>query len=312
MATLTRTPSLPAPQAQYVDSSGRPTVEFYNFLSDLRRWLTSAAPAISLAVTASREVLSAGRTLYFRTDGSDSNDGLTDSPTGAFATVQKCFDTLATYDLNGQQCVVQHGVETGVKTFTASSTLNTMIGGGSVIIKGSPTVGNTVFDVTAADCFKVYDARCSVSFDQMTLKGGDLGQIHVLYNSIVSIGNAVYFDTAPIAHIWVHDRLAMLLCLGTAYKIIGGAGYHIFIQSGMCFHEACAITLTGTPAFSGAFATVMNGGVLQCVSFFAGGGATGPRYSAYANGVINVNGQGVNILPGNAAGSTATGGQYVP
>lgn len=261
----------------------------------------------------SRPLLTTGRTLYFRTDGSDTaNNGFTDSPSGAFLTPQKCFDTLATYDFNGQQCVVQHGVETGVKTFTAPTIINTMTGGGTLLVRGSPTIGNTVFNVTGADCFKCFDTHCSLGFDQMTLKGGDLGQIHVLYNSIVSIGSSVYFDTAPTAHIWVHDRQAMLLCLNSAYKIIGSAPNHIFINAGMCFHEACALTLTGTPNWSSAFATVINGGILQCITLFTGGAATGSRYTANANGVINVFGQGVNIFPGNAAGATATGGQYVP
>jgi hypothetical protein len=40
------------------------------------------------------------------------------------------------------------------------------------------------------------------------------------------------------------------------------------------------------------------------------GGATGKRYVAELNGVINTFGGGANYFPGNVAGTTATGGQY--
>jgi len=35
------------------------------------------------------------------------------------------------------------------------------------------------------------------------------------------------------------------------------------------------------------------------------------RYRASGNGVVNCSGGGANYLPGNAAGTTATGGQYL-
>jgi hypothetical protein len=50
------------------------------------------------------------------------------------------------------------------------------------------------------------------------------------------------------------------------------------------------------------------------LSFFGGSvtgaGATGQRYNANQNGVINVFGGGINYFPGTVAGAVATGGQY--
>jgi hypothetical protein len=47
------------------------------------------------------------------------------------------------------------------------------------------------------------------------------------------------------------------------------------------------------------------------MTFTNGGTVTGQRYNVAANGVIFTNGGGANYLPGNAAGASATGGQYL-
>ena len=71
------------------------------------------------------------------------------------------------------------------------------------------------------------------------------------------------------------------------------------------------ITVTGAPAWSTAFAQSSGGASIRAVgNVFSGAGATGKRYDATLNGVINTNGGGAAYLPGSIAGTTATGGQY--
>jgi hypothetical protein len=46
------------------------------------------------------------------------------------------------------------------------------------------------------------------------------------------------------------------------------------------------------------------------MTFTNGGTVTGTRYNCDLNGIMDTGGGGANYVPGNAAGATATGGQY--
>lgn len=70
------------------------------------------------------------------------------------------------------------------------------------------------------------------------------------------------------------------------------------------------MTVSGTPAFSLAFAYIANLGVAFIDNNGYSGSATGARFNANNNGVIFTAGQGASYLPGSTAGSTSTGGQY--
>jgi hypothetical protein len=71
---------------------------------------------------------------------------------------------------------------------------------------------------------------------------------------------------------------------------------------------AKTITLTGTPAFN-QFVYGSRIGLLQvCLATFSGS-ATGMRYLIDTNSVIFTN-AGATFLPGNAAGTLLSGGQY--
>ena len=87
-----------------------------NNLSDLA---STAAARANLGV---REQLTANRTYYVRTDGSDGNNGLANSSGGAFLTIQKAIDTVAALDLSIYNVTVQvaDGTYTGaVRGFRA-------------------------------------------------------------------------------------------------------------------------------------------------------------------------------------------------
>ena len=89
-----------------------------------------------------REKLTANRIYYVRTDGSDSNNGLTNDSAGAFLTIQKAIDTVAFLDINIFNVEI---ILTGSFTFSESIQKHIVLkdpfsSGGIIKIKGSTDV----------------------------------------------------------------------------------------------------------------------------------------------------------------------------
>jgi hypothetical protein len=68
------------------------------------------------------------------------------------------------------------------------------------------------------------------------------------------------------------------------------------------------VTLAGTPTFSTAFAVAARCGTIDVAPASYSGAATGKRHEVIANGVIDSGGA---AFPGDAAGTTASGGQFL-
>jgi hypothetical protein len=255
-----------------------------------------------------RELLGANRTYYVRTDGSDANGGLGDSAGGAFLTIQKAVDTVATLDINGWMVTIQ--VRDG--TYTGAVTLKNAVGfaaAGNLVIQGNNATPDNVF-VNVTGSVALLSSGLSVVWDVKDLKLASSSS-HGLFatqGGVIRYGN-LNFGACGGAHILAGDggRVTAL----SNYKISGGATQHIRGSAGgVARCQLVTITLTGTPAFSSAFAQAdFNGSVAGNASTFSGS-ATGPRYSATKNGVVDSNGGGASYFPGDTSGSTATGGEY--
>jgi hypothetical protein len=250
-----------------------------------------------------REQLAANRTYFVRTDGSDSNDGLTDSAGGAFLTVQKAIDVVAALDISIYDVTIQ--VRDG--TFTDANVVNgPWIGSGTVTIQGnSATPSNVVLGSgsnTVVYCQN--GGRISVGDLQVT---GSIGLYATLGGSI----NFNNLDFGACAAFQIRADDGGRVTADGDYTISGGASEHIAaLSAGIVRIQNKTVTLSGTPAFSSYFAEVLRGGVAFLANDTFSGSALGVRYSVTENGVITVGAAGASYLPGDAAGSTATGGQY--
>jgi hypothetical protein len=122
--------------------------------------------------------------------------------------------------------------------------------------------------------------------------------------------NNINFGAESFAHILLAGPGAKVGCSGN-YTISGGSTYHWIANTPGAF-IACQnvqLTLTGTPAFS-FFAYAVDGGGIQPFSTTYSGSATGAKFFAGLNGLIDTGTGNINTLPGNSAGSTSLGGQY--
>lgn len=249
-----------------------------------------------------REVLVAARTYYVRTDGSDSNNGLTNSASGAFLTLQKAWDVILTLDLAGYAVTVT----IGAGTFAAGVAATTPALGGAVTFNGAGAT--TIIQTTTAGCFTAQgDARFAISNLKMASTSGNLAR--ALDGGVVTVGAGLTWGATSNAHMRADTGGSILATFGSAHTIDGGASFHIWALGGFVNNGGIADTLSGTPAFT-AFASASFVGKVSSFGYSFSGAATGSRYSVSENSMINAFGGGASYFPGNSAGTTATGGIY--
>lgn len=250
-----------------------------------------------------RELLTAARTYYVATTGSDSNTGLT---VGApFLTIQKAVDVVCSLDMSTYQVTIQ--VADG--TYTSGAVLKQYIGALQPIVQGNTTTpANCIVSVTSSNCFYVAVpfAWTVLGFKLQTTTSGrglliDSGKISYGY---------IDFAGCVSAHI---DAINNGTARAIANYTISGASLAHWqpTEGGIINTTGITITITGTPAFGVAFLYSRNNGICtpsNSTTFI--GSATGVRYNISLNSTCYVNGSASTYLPGNSAGTTGTGGQY--
>lgn len=257
-----------------------------------------------------RELLTANRTYYVRTDGSNSNDGLANTSGGAFLTIQKAWDTVCALDLNTFTATIQ--VADG--TYTSGIVTSLSPFGGSVTVQGnSGTPANVVVSATSANAFAFNGPLSAVvTVKDMKIQTTTLGNALTLAASgKVLFGNINFGATASAYyHVFANGTGARIETSGN-YAISGGAAVHIIAADGASINtDGRTVTLTGTPAFT-TFAVGVRAGSVVARSVTYSGSATGTRYSATSAGGIDAGGGGASYFPGNAAGSATSPGWYV-
>ncbi len=242
-----------------------------------------------------REKLTAGRTYYVRTDGSDSNTGLVNNSGGAFLTIAKAIEVVAGLDRSTFDVTIQ----VGAGTFTAGGTINPW-GPGSKRVKIIGAGATTIISTTALDCFYVFGI---VHLQDMKLQtGGGYGSgIRVNPHADVTF-QGLDFGACASAQMFASAGAAVI-ATGN-YSISGGAPYHISARFGAYFEiYGRTITIAGTPAYAGAYVQCDQGAVVENGACTFSGSATGQRYDASSLGIISSSGGGTSYFPGNVAGT---------
>jgi len=248
-----------------------------------------------------REILTAARTYYVATTGSDSADGLTVGT--PFLTIQKAVDVIsATLDVGIYQVTIQ--VADG--TYAATIALRRIIGNLASILQGNlttPANVNITGNIVGLDSgyWKLRDFKVSNAGNYCIRSEG---------YSYIDFGN-LNFGASSSVHLWA-ERGGRIVAASN-YAISGAALAHAYATNGGYIQLANrTLTLTGTPAFSWGFLFADRAcGMFEMYSMAFSGSATGKRYMLSKNSVCFTNGAATTYFPGNVAGTTETGGQYI-
>lgn len=252
--------------------------------------------------------LTANRTYYVRTDGSDGSDGLVNTSAGAFRTIQAAIDAYSLLDVAGYTVTIS--VADG--TYTAGGVIRWNAKGSTAslplqIVGNSSTPSNCVVSTTSANCFKVENGA-QVYINGFKLQAATSGRgIQATTNGYAVFGTAMEFGACANYHLEATIG-GNIVNLGS-YSISGGAVGHMHCTSnGHILLQSGTVTITGTPAFSSYFVGV-NGAYVQTGTITWSGSATGKRFLVHVNGAIETGGSFTRTyFPGSTDGEIYGGG----
>ena len=261
--------------------------------------------ASALGMGGGRILLTADTTYYVATTGDDSTgDGSVGNP---WLTIQKAVDHVCgVIDLIFYNVTIQ--IADG--TYTTPVILKPRVGAGDVTIQGNAANSSAVvLSITSANAITNLSAGKWLiqHLKVLTITSG--GAVYAAYSAIVDLNN-IDFGACVGSH--VDARFGATIRFTGDYSISGGSatGGHWATINGTVTASNRTVTITGTPSFP-VFAWGNRGlGLIDCFSMTFTGTATGPRYILQGNSVCFTNGGGATYLPGNVAGSVATGAIY--
>lgn len=263
---------------------------------------------LSVDTSTFRVQLTAARTYYVRTDGSDSNDGLTNSSGGAFLTIQKAVDVASALDNGGFDITIQLVNTSSPSTWTTGATLKSFVGSGQIIILGDETTpSNIVINPTSAHCFTIASVLGIWHLKGMQLKTTTSGSgINATGVGVLVRHSNMDFNACVSTHITA--TYGASVSASANYTVSSGSFRHWYTFNGnINAGTSITVTLTGTPAWGTAGVQALGLGFCNVSNITYSGAATGKRYDVAHNSVIYSNGV---TIPGNVAGTEDGFGKY--
>lgn len=247
-----------------------------------------------------REVLSANRIYYVRTDGNNNNSGLTNDAGGAFLTIQKALDVSSELDLSiySLTIIVSDGTYAGNININKSP-----IGGSSIKIQGNVT--------TPANCQINGAFNISVSTQApLTIEGFRITSTTSPFNFFLTAPLTFYFNNIDFAgsiqgHINASVPGTNVIANGN-YSISAAANYSMVAGPGSKISvNNRTITYTTNVTFAVAQYISQYGGVIFIygMTFVNPLNVTGKRFRIDGVGTVFTNGGGSNYIPGTIAGT---------
>lgn len=255
-----------------------------------------------------REKLTANRTYYVRSDGSDSNTGLANTSGGAFLTIPKGLSTAATLDFAGYTVTISVGagsfaggpVPKCVGQNSPTNLLITGAGSGSTTLTANAAYGGVI----AAGL----ESGCQISGMTVTNSNANGYALHAYWGGKILIGSDCAFSTGSTGVLFVSTDPASEIRASASFSITANCAIAYSAQLGGSIILA-GITITyGTRTFTVTAYSVA--GTIVHRSVTNSGTVTGQRYDIWTLAVLTTSGGGASAVAGSTSGTTNTGAQY--
>jgi hypothetical protein len=253
-------------------------------------------------------------TFYVATNGSDNNNGA--SPSTPFASLTAAYNYVRDrIDGNGFPITIKMADGT-----YAAAVLQYPVVGASVRIVGDVNDNTKVVISNPNGPALMVLQNASVIFDSILVRAVGAGSADYTQGGCGIIASAsayvnytnICFDQCQLFHLYADYNSGLAPTgAGQPLTIIGGGAAHMYASNGSAIEGSDAnYDILNNPLFTSAFAiATMNSNLgFHNTSFV--GTARGSRYAASMNSVINTVTGNVNFLPGDAAGTVASGGIY--
>ena len=272
-----------------------------------------ATGRVTFPNTPGRETLAANRTYYVRTDGSDSNDGLTNSSGGAFLTIQHAVNVARALDL----AIYTVTIQVGAGTFAENVSIGPLVGGANtatpLIILGAGYASTTIG--AGSGNAIVATGAVGVAIGNFSLAASQAVAVQAQNGARIAINQG---ETAfPAATARFLDATSLgFISVTSNIRFTGNAPRAMYASfKGTIQFGTITVFVPAAVTFSTAFLDADRHGLWVrsgTVTFdLTGGSVTGKRYQVASNAVIDTAAGGASFFPGTVAGTTATGGEYI-
>lgn len=255
-----------------------------------------------------REKLTAGRNYYVRTDGSDSNNGLTNSAGGAFLTITKAISVVVGLDIG----IYNVNINVGPGTYTAGPSVTTpWLGSGTVSVIGDiVTPSNCVISSPNGCVAQNAGSRISIGGFRFTSTGNAL---YALNGGSITYAGPMEFYGAGGSAIDMQSQGygSTIVMQSSTYTVSGSKVRHVYALIGGYVQLVGAnATMDSTPNWTQAFIDCQRGAFVNCGFGSITGSATGRRYLAILGAIINTTTGDPTFLAGSTDGNVTTGAIY--
>ena len=263
-----------------------------------------------------RDKLTANRTYFVRTDGSDANTGLVNNSGGAFLTWAYAISILATLDGNGFFATIK-----GSGTFSSTNNCiidKTFTGLSKIVIEGDvSTPSNCTINAPPSNFDVAIGVNTATPIEIKGIKFTSSATstpcvLLAIFRGVASIVGYCEFTNAGTGnHIYVTGNQSQLKILSN-YMINGGGAVHLSVfDQGLIesiVSGGFANTISGSPSFGASFATAQRAGSMTLLNITYSGSSTGTQYSVGA--LAGIWALGTTVFAGSIAGTADSKGFY--